>query len=94
MGFREVMMIYPNDLKPTELAICHVLSDGQCHEFEELHQRCISDDMATIKNLQVHVCNLRKKFLPIGMDILCVTPGRRKKGYQLIRKINNSEQSE
>lgn len=85
------MMIYPNGLKPTELLICRILSDGDSHDFNELHDKCISDDLATIKSLQVHVCNLRKKFRPIGMDIICVAPGRRKKGYQLVRLINNSE---
>lgn len=88
------MMIYPNNLTPTELSICRILSDGQSHDFDELHEKCISDDLASIRNLQAHVCNLRKKFRPIGLDIFYVAPGRRRKGYQLVRLINCSEQSE
>lgn len=84
-------MIYPNGLKPTELLICQILSDGRSHDFDELKRECVLDELASLKCLQVHVCNLRKKFRPIGMDILCTAPGRRKKGYQLIRLINNDE---
>lgn len=88
------MMVYPDNLTATELLICKVLSSGQKHTFEELHSSCISDDLSSFKNLQVHVCNLRKKFKPIGMKISFVTNNQGKNCYQLLRSLNMSETSE
>ena len=84
-------MIYPMDLKPTEVRLCDVLADGERHGFAELHRVCIDDDLSTIKALQKAVSRLRKKFVPLGMNILCEYHRRSPKYYRLVRLVSRGE---
>ena len=44
----------------TELALLRVLSDGMPHTKEEL-AKCLWDDLASMRAIPAHMCNIRKK---------------------------------
>ena len=74
-----------NGLTPIEKRLADRLSDGRGHGGEVLLP-VIGDRKVTTRNtLQVHMCNLRKKF-PAGQMIVHTTINR-KKHYQHVRAL-------
>ena len=57
-------------LTPTQEKMLGVLSDGMRHTRQELHA-CLSDELAPLSNIQMHISNIRKVLRPIGQDIIC-----------------------
>lgn len=59
---------------PVEQKMLKVLSDGRGHKVGELYD-CLVDDMSPIRNVSVHVRNIRRKLARIGELIVAVKPG-------------------
>jgi len=74
---------------PTQARIMEVLSDGERHSLEELHE-CLTDYRVTIPTIRVHICHIRKKLLPNRQDILSVNRGGRR-FYQYVRLISTAD---
>ncbi len=75
-------------LTPTEQKLLAILGDGLLHPREELHT-CLPDELGGENNLQVHICNMRKKLRPAGQSIACeMLEGRA--NYHLVRLIRRS----
>jgi len=75
-----------NGFTPTQQAIVNVLNDGRLHSREEL-LLCLDDDLADIKTLNVHLCNIRKKLTPQGYLLDCVVRNRRLHYRWTIRRV-------
>lgn len=71
---------------PTEQRIVDMLSDGLPHSREELVGTI--DELATRKNLQVHITRIRNKLRPIGEDVVCEAVSLR---YRHVRLISMRE---
>jgi hypothetical protein len=68
------------DLTPAEKRLHDVLRDGALHPHTSLLAILDSDGLAGINLLRFHVCLLRRKLNPFGLDVMA-----RNGGYQLVR---------
>lgn len=68
-------MIALNGFTATENRIVELLSDGRPHRREEIHA-LLSDNLAALPAIQVHISNIRKKIKLRGEDILCTLVNR------------------
>lgn len=68
--------------------LLQTLSDGSAHTREELLKTCLSDDLGDLSNVNVAICQLRKR-LPAGYLIVYVSLGHWRKGFQLVRHIRD-----
>lgn len=59
---------------PVEQKMLKVLSDGRGHKTMELYN-CLVDDLSPIRNVSVHVRNIRQKLRRVGEAIVAVKPG-------------------
>lgn len=73
---------------PTEQRIFNVLADGKRHSMAKLYD-CLSDDLAEMAAVRVHVCNLRKKLGLSGKGVACELIAR-KTYYCLIELESHS----
>jgi len=55
---------------PIQTRMLKVLSDGELHTREELHE-CLDDELGPLRNVAAHLTALRKRIRPTGCDILC-----------------------
>lgn len=77
------------EFTPTQKRILRVLSDGMCHTKEELHEKCIADELSAINVLYFHISALRKKLVTRGEDIIYSAGGNSlKRGYRHVRLLH------
>lgn len=74
-----------NGFTITERKMLELLSDGLPHRVEELRP-CLFDELSTRTAIQVHICNIRKKLVGKGEDIVCVIRNRAT-SYQHVRLL-------
>jgi len=74
---------------PTQQRIMDVLGDGLPHGFPDLLP-CLEDEYAERGSIRVHLCNMRAKLRPEGLDILIQSISR-KIHYRLVRLISPQE---
>jgi hypothetical protein len=55
---------------PAEHRILQLLSDGQRHRTKEL-KFAVGDEHTSLLSVRVAVCELRKKLIPLGENIIC-----------------------
>ena len=65
-----------NGYTPTQRAMLNILADGKPHTRHELHT-CLMDDLGALSNINFHICVIRGKLRPKGMDIICELSNRR-----------------
>lgn len=73
---------------PIQTRILNLLGDGESHKRMEV-LACIGDEQATLNNLSVHICLLRRMMKMIGQDIVCEL-GNRGICYRMVRHLHFS----
>lgn len=71
-------------LTPTERRLFDATADNQVHSIGELLLVIDEEGMATYANLQVHMCNLRKKLSTVYQDIVFQSLNRYESGYRRV----------
>ncbi len=59
-----------NGFTKTEQSMLKVFSDGMRHSREEVHG-CLNDELQPLSGIRAHICNMRKKLIPMGENIVC-----------------------
>ena len=74
---------------PTQQKIIDMLSDGKPHSRKEL-KRCLPDELAELKTVNVHIAHIRLKLRPLGEDIICEMGPMNHLGFRHIRLLTSS----
>lgn len=73
-------------LTPTQQRLFQMLSSGKLRTTEEL-KTCLLNKSKNLSPLYRHICIIRSKIRPRGLDIVFVSKPRG--GYQLVRLLAN-----
>ena len=85
-----------NKFTPTQVRMLQVLSDGEPHTYQELHN-CLRDELSYKGNMYCHITILRKKLLreTPKQTIICEVNGgwRRERMYRHVILLSKSPTS-